>query len=353
MKSKRIRAICALTVFLGILVSCVPAPAGIPPQESYPPAEESSHTAESTNKDIENKEETTEEAPGMISSYIDKLRDPFVLEHNGVYYAYGTGWKAYKTLNGSLDGFWAPLGVVVQSPEDAQKDFWAPEVYEYNGAFYMFTTYYSRSRSHRGCSVFRADTPAGPFVEISSGHVTPNGWDAIDGSLYIDGDGTPWMVFVHEWTSMPNGIGAMTAAKMSDDLTHFISEPIQLFLASDAPWAKSGVTDGCFMYECENGELIMLWSSFDSHGYAVGIARSDNGGLDGNRTHDKDPLFSKKIYPEYDGGHPMVFTSIGGKKYLSIHSPNTATTIRNEKPVFIPFTEKDGKLILDLSENNE
>jgi GH43 family beta-xylosidase len=292
-----------------------------------------------------------EEDVRMVETYIDKLRDPFVLEHNGKYYMYGTGWKCYVSMLSTMSGTWIPLGCVVETPEDAQKDYWAPEVYKYNGEFYMFTTYYSKTTKHRGCSVFKSSIPDGPFKEISNGHVTPADWDAIDGTLYIDGEGQPWMVFVHEWTSMPGSIGAMAAAKMSDDLTHFISEPIQLFLASDAPWARSGVTDGCFMYECENGELIMLWSSFDSHGYAVGIARSDNGKLDGNWTHDAEPLYSKKIYGGYDGGHPMVFTALNGHKYIAMHSPNSPDGTRKEKPVLIPFHEENGKIVLHIGNN--
>ncbi len=282
----------------------------------------------------------------MIVSYIDKLRDPFILEHNGKYYAYGTGWHCYKTMRSTLDGTWIALGCVVEAPEDAKKDYWAPEVYRYKDGFYMFTTYCSAKSSLRGCSVFFSTLPEGPFKEISDGHVTPSEWECIDGSLYIDTDGQPWMVFVHEWTSMPDKIGSIAVAKMSDDLTHFISEPIELFRANDAPWSNSGVTDGCFLYRCKSGELLMLWSSFDKFGYAVGVARSDNGRPDGVWTNDPQPLYSKKLYPEYDGGHPMLFTSIEGQLYMAIHSPNSPVGVRKERPVFIAVEESGTDLIL-------
>ena len=159
----------------------------------------------------------------MIVSQIPQLRDPCILLEDGVYYAYGTGWVCYKNTSGDLAGEWKSLGRVVTVPEDATDCYWAPEVHKYNGAFYMFTTYKSSKNGHRGCTVLRADRPEGPFVEISDGHVTPSDWDAIDGTLYVDEEGTPWMIFVHEWTSTPDGIGRMAAAKMSDDLSKFIS----------------------------------------------------------------------------------------------------------------------------------
>lgn len=279
-----------------------------------------------------------------IETSVERLRDPCVLVENGTYYMYGTGWKCYKNTSGRLDGDWECLGVVANIPEDAVADHWAPEVHKYNGGYYMFTTYRSEKRGMRGCCVMRSDSPEGPFVEISDGHVTPDEWDAIDATLYVDEKGHPWMVFVHEWTCMPNKIGRMAAAKLSEDLTRLVSEPIDLFGAKDAPWAVNGVTDGCWMYRTEGGELLMLWSNWDKYGYCVGVARSDNGRLDGHWIHEEKPLFSKGEDGRYDGGHGMIFTDTDGQKYLSIHSPNSSRADRPEKPVFIPIREKNERL---------
>ena len=283
----------------------------------------------------------------IIETSVEQLRDPCVLVENGVYYMYGTGWRCYKNTSGRLDGEWEYLGVIVDIPEDAVADHWAPEVHKYNGKYYMFTTYKSKRRGMRGCCVMRSDSPEGPFKEISDGHVTPDAWDAIDATLYVDEKGQPWMVFVHEWTCMPNKIGRMAAARMSDDLTHLVSEPIDLFGAMDAPWATRGVTDGCWMYRTEGGELLMLWSNWDKYGYCVGVARSDNGMPDGRWIHEENPLFTKGEEGSYDGGHGMIFTDTDGQKYLSIHSPNTPKAGRHEKPIFIPIQEKNERLYIE------
>ena len=286
----------------------------------------------------------------MITTTIPCLRDPFIVVEDNAYYAYGTGWHCYKNSGDDLTGPWEDLGEVAQlkNPADAGDQHWAPEVHKYKGAYYMFTTYNSLSRGRRGCTVLKSDTPEGPFVEISDGHVTPAEWDAIDGTLYVDPDGQPWMVFVHEWVSMPGGIGSFAAAKLSDDLTHFISEPFELFKANDFEWTNSGITDGCWMYTTKSGELLMTWSNFCDEGYAVAMVRSSNGRLDGRWTHES-LLYKRSMTAEnrYDGGHAMTFTDRKGQMYLSFHSPNGLQGERREVPVFLAVREENDRLVWD------
>ena len=283
----------------------------------------------------------------MIVSSIKQLRDPAVLVENGVYYVYGTNWVCYRNTSGSLAGEWEDLGIVAEKPDESDNNYWAPEVHKYKGTYYMFTTYHSKITNHRGCTIMKSDSPEGPFVEITNGHITPHDWDSIDATFYVDEDGQPWMVFVHEWTSTDDGIGRMAAAKLSDDLTRFISEPIELFRADDPSWSRAQVTDGCWMHKTSDGQLLMIWSNSDSAGYCVGIARSSNGKVDGEWTQDDELLYSKNMQMQYDGGHGMIFYDTDGQMYLSIHSPNRIIDDRKETPVFIPLKEENGTLVWD------
>lgn len=286
----------------------------------------------------------------MIISKIEQLRDPFIVVENGTYYAYGTGWVCYKNTSGSLAGDWECLGQVAVDPADVDGCRWAPEVHRYGGKFYMFTTYLSSVTGHRGCVILSSDKPEGPFVAITGHAVTPTDWDCIDGTFYVDKAGQPWMVFVHEWTSTDDGCGRMAAAKLSEDLTHFVSEPVELFRADDPVWARGKVTDGCFLYPAKDGQLLMIWSNWDDAGYCVGIARSADGGpmygaVDGHWTQDETLLYSKNMTGEYDGGHGMLFTDTDGQLYLSMHSPNNPADGRKETPVFLPLKEENGTLV--------
>ena len=284
----------------------------------------------------------------IIESQVTLQRDPYILVEDGIYYMYGTKWICRKNISGSLAGEWTDLGVCVTVPENAAGCYWAPEVHKYEGKYYMFTTYLADDTNLRGCSIFMSKHPEGPFVEISNGQVTPKTWDSIDGTFYVDEEGQPWMVFVHEWTSTDDGIGRMCAAKLSDDLTHFISEPIELFRADDPSWTDQCVTDGCFMYKCADGTLLMIWSNDYAYGYCVGIARSDNGRIDGNWTQDDELLYSKEMTGEYEGGHAMIFTDVDGQMYLSLHAPDNLGGGRPEKPIFVPIREENSTLVWDV-----
>ena len=218
----------------------------------------------------------------------------------------------------------------------------------YNGAFYLLATYYSSKTQHRGATILRADSPEGPFVEITDGTLTPDQWDCIDATLYIDPDEQPWLVFVHEWTCTPDHVGTMAAAKLSSDLTRLISEPVELFRGDEPAWATGKITDGCFMYTTRAGRLLMLWSNFGEGGYCEAIARSDNGRLDGKWRHEEKPLFARGMAGDFDGGHGMIFTDADGQSYLCLHAPNSPTPERREMPILIPVHEEGDTLACDF-----
>lgn len=254
-------------------------------------------------------------------------RDPFILLYDKHYYLYRTRNGKIECLIGEDLEHWSEPVVVYDPPGDFHgiKDlFWAPECHHYKGMFYIFTSVYSKTYNHRVISVYRADNPLGPFEDIAGGCVSPKDWDAIDGTLYIDEEKQPWMVFVHEWTSCPDKIGGMVAAKLSEDFTHFISEPMELFRANDPLWTDNAITDGPYMYKTD-GHLYMIWSNFTpNNGYAVALAESENGRLDGKWLHRAEPIFQKGRLPHYltDGGHGSLFLDKMGQLRVVLHGPN-------------------------------
>ena len=326
------------------------APESVTETESQPESESTAETEPVETTPI------IEKAEGdvRVTSNLTGVRDPFVLNWQGTYYLYATGWRMSVNESGDLENGWSELRTdVVEVPEDCIGDQWAPEVHEYNGSLYMFTTYKSSKNDHRGCAIFKSDTPEGPFTLWSDGTITPDDWDAIDGTLYVDPDGQPWMIFVHEWVSTDDGIGRFAAAKLSDDLKTFVSEPIELFRADDAEWSRNPVTDGCFMYRTAEGRLLMLWSSWDSYGYSVWIAKKSTGTVEGQWKHETQAIYSKSMFGDYDGGHASLFRDNEGRLYASMHSPNAAADDgTRETAVFIPLKEERSTLKWDLEPRN-
>ena len=277
-----------------------------------------------------------------------RVRDPFVLKYDGVWYMYGTGLKqdGYGCVYSTDLKNWSKP-VRVYEPEgacDGEGDWWAPECHYYNGNFYLFATYRSAETGKRGVGIFRSPDPLGPFEIITDGHITPKESDSIDGTLYVDEDGQPWMIYVGEWTSSEDGIGTMMAAKLSDDLTSFISEPILLFRAKEENSKNGFVTDGPCLYKTKGGRLIMLWSNFTESGYSVLVASSSSGRIDGKWRQQPGELY-KATEKHGDGGHAMLFTDDSGELIMSIHSPNMETDENPTTAIFIPVEDTGDTLI--------
>ena len=287
-----------------------------------------------------------------------QIRDPFlVTDHeNATYYLFGstdadvwgtaaTGFDCYRSADlheweGPIpafrpsEGFWA------------DRQFWAPEVHEFNGRWYMLATFKSET-ARRGTQILVADQPAGPFVPWSNGPVTPREWECLDGTLFIDESGSPWIVYCHEWVQIMDG--EIVAQRLTADLRATQGEPVVLLSASQAPWARrlrhpqlpehvsAYVTDGPSLYRLESGTLLMLWSSMGDDGYALGISRSESGTILGPWTHDEVPLWPK------DGGHGMVATTLTGELKLVLHAPNETP---RERAVLTPLAVTDQELRL-------
>ncbi len=273
------------------------------------------------------------------------IRDPFVVpvaaEHK--YYLYGTTgsncWSGTPTgfdvwAGGDLEHWEGPFPAFRPDPDFwADRNFWAPEVHAYRGRYYMFASFKS-AEARRGTQVLVADSPLGPFKPHSDGPVTPGAWECLDGTLYVDPRGDPWLVFCHEWVQVHDG--EMCALRLAPDLSRAASAPELLFHASDAPWVlglegqQDYVTDGPFLHTAGTGELLMLWSSFSQTGYTLGVARSAAGGILGPWAQDREPLYRD------DGGHGMLFTTFDGQLMLAVHKPNLSP---QERPIFVPVND--------------
>ena len=280
------------------------------------------------------------------------IRDPFVLTYDGKYYMYGTGaahngYGCY--VSEDLENWSGPYTVFSADSDpdfDGIGDYWAPECHYYKGSFYLFATYKSKDTEFRGTGIFKADNPLGPFELISNGHVTPKYRDCIDGTLYVDEDGQPWIIYVNEWTCNDDGIGEMAASKLTEDLSQRVGVPKVLFAANNHVWTDEHVTDGPFLYKTKDGRLIMLWSNVSDKGYAVGVAWSDNNKVDGNWYHQPVALYQKGTYYEYNGGHAMLFEDLNGQLTMALHSPNGSTPERPTAAMFIPVKDTGDTVVI-------
>jgi beta-xylosidase len=284
-----------------------------------------------------------------------RVHDPFIVAHQPTktYYLYTAGGPrqgldrsgvvTYKSKNlreweGPFVVFTVPDGIWANPSHGV----WAPEVHEYKGRFYLFATLHNndailstppqvwRTNHLRGSIVAASDSPAGPFQVLkSSGPHPPTNFMTLDGTLYVDPEGQPWMVYAHEWIQVIDG--TMEAISLKGDLSDTIGEPIHLFKASDAPWINAErkpstkqnqyVTDGPQLYRTKTGKLMMLWASYDRDGYVETIARSRSGTLQG-------PWEQLEPLVRGDSGHGMLFKTFEGQWMLVLHHPFGKPTTR-------------------------
>ncbi|MEG3163354.1 glycoside hydrolase family 43 protein [Sphingomonas sp. PB2P19] len=223
------------------------------------------------------------------------------------------------------------LAFVLPDKVWAKAGSWAPEVHAWKGKWYLFTTFHdsaspigvngTRTTYRRGTVLAVADRVDGPYTLVRGGEpIVSKDLMTLDGSLYVDPKGKPWLVYAHEWWQTT--VGTMEAIPLTDDLAA-AGPPRLLFRANAAPWVVGQkqpdgdtvfVTDGPELYRSKTGKLLMLWSSYGKKGYVEAQARSTSGDLAG-------PWEQLGTLVERDSGHGMLFHTFDGKLMMIVHRP--------------------------------
>lgn len=268
------------------------------------------------------------------------IRDPFILFEDEKYYMYGTRGENFGQKTGGFDVYvstdlenWSePIECFNSDKYNMNTNVnWAPEVHKYKDNYYMFATF-TKPNGLRGTYILKGDSPLGEFKPHSNGAVTPEEWECLDGTFYIDKNGNPFIIFCHEHTQIIDG--TICYAGLNDDLTALTGEVVTMFTGSEPFYIKKApddghfVTDGPFMYRSKTDELFMLWSTFINHQYAECLVKFNDGELNMNFTHSA-PLIDD------DGGHGMIFKD-DENIYLTFHTPNKSLY---ERPKFVKIKD--------------
>lgn len=202
------------------------------------------------------------------------LADPFILLHDGIYYAYGTHsadgievWCSKDLKHWEIPGGnTSPLLALDKKDTWGDKWFWAPEVYFINHKFYM---YYSAD-THLCVAV--SDSPCGPFKQAEQKPM----WDeeSIDGSLFIDDDGKAYFFFVRF-----NDGNNIWVAEMNDDYLTFDMNTLHHCVHVSQKWEEvwPRVNEGPFILKHDQTYyLTYSANSYESQYYGIGCATATN-----------------------------------------------------------------------------
>lgn len=294
--------------------------------------------------------------------------DPFIYyeEETGVFYLYGTtrkytGREAFDYYYSTDLVNWTAGGVCME-PADGDwctDRLWAPEVYKIDGKYYM---YYTAAKGTSGVlhgSVAVSDSPGGPFTNYISEEVNGkkaifnfgNTFPTIDGSLFIDDNGSMYYYFVRDQIGDNKSSGGTNTTVRSTlwgvelENPYTIkegAEPVKLTEVGRSTLEESGAytqkwerqqglwNEGPFLLK-HNGTYYLTYSAnfWGSPYYSVGYATSDS------------PLgtYSKSENAQIMGiepgnesnwdyfigtGHAM-FLTVGKDNYIVYHTlmPNT------------------------------
>lgn len=323
------------------------------------------------------------------------MGDPFVLlASDGKYYMYGTG-------GGAKDGFatyssadlvdWKYEGqVFTGNTKDSWSihSFWAPEVFERNGKYYMFYSAQWRDNPTHEKENFRigvavADKPTGPFKDLFNRPIFDPGYPIIDADVYFGDDGRRYLYYsracykhpveseISKWAKKKGWYNEIEESwvygvELKPDFSGVIGKPVLLLRPPvkmndpQSAWESRSVTahevnrrwtEGSLTFK-HNGTYYIMYSAnfFGGQYYAVGYATGKSP-LGPFTKAANNPVLQKNT--DKGGvvsgtGHNSITYSPDGKEMFCVYHARTKAT-GDQRMVFIDRMKilKDGKLIVE------
>lgn len=323
------------------------------------------------------------------------VREPFVLvdQATQTYFLYveSDTSRSEESRSGTIVyqskdlRWWSTPTTVYRVPDTGWADPTAgarsPAVHRYRGKYYLITTQQNPSTviaaaqrapapgDYDGDSVWQhqtarasviavADSPLGPFVDLNpESPVTDPSLMTLDGSLHVDPDGTPWLVFAQDWAQKPDA--PMAAVRLTSDLSRAAAPPIWLFKGKSAPWYDDPIagappgrslvndlqgppyaTEAPRVYRTPGRRLVMLWSSYRRRftEYVQTQALSRTGNIAGP-WEQLEPLVTG------NEGHGMVFRTFDGRLMLILHTHHDDPSASRAELVEVDVTDEGVKVL--------
>jgi xylan 1,4-beta-xylosidase len=245
--------------------------------------------------------------------------DPSVIRVGADFYAVATagGWAPIYTIMKSRDAVnWDAVGTVFErAPDWAADDFWAPELVEHRGRYFVYYT--ARKKNGPLCvAVASADSPTGPYKD--HGPLVCQEIGSIDAATAVDTNGDLYLLWKEDGNSR-NRPTPIYAQRLDDDGVTLRGEPREL-IRNDVPW-EGGVVEGPFVLR--HGEYFYLFYSGNACcgrgcDYALGVARSRSilGPWEKNPANPILPANSAWKCP----GHGSIVADRMGREYLLYHA---------------------------------
>ncbi|MGB3066276.1 glycoside hydrolase family 43 protein [Sphingobacterium thalpophilum] len=265
--------------------------------------------------------------------------DPTIFYYKGYYYLYGTngdadslkGFKVYRSAD--LHHWTGPIGAnagfaLISKDVFGTVGFWAPQVWEENGRFYMAYT------ANENIAIAESDSPIGPFKQETAKPIIAEG-KQIDPFVFVDKDEKKYLFHVR----LTDG-NRIFIAELKDDYSGIKEETLKECLHAEHGWENSAavtwtVSEGPTIQRF--GELYYMFYSandFRNPDYAVGVAVAKQvygpwTKLEGN------PFLSRRNSGFSGTGHGDLFRS-GEQWYYVCHTHYSNSQVAPRRTAIIP-----------------
>ncbi len=223
-----------------------------------------------------------------INPVYDKyLADPFVLHHEGNYYAYGTapaspqGWQ-FPVLHSTDLIHWQEIGWALQ-PVQGGANFWAPEVAYQSGTFYMYYSADGVKGSSHQLRVATSRSPSGPF-EDSGQVLIPDDPFTIDAHPFQDRDGQWYLYYARDFLTLDgdNRVGTGIVVDRLLDMVTLEGNP-QIVIRPHADWQlfqpQRSIYGGIYDWHTIEGPAVRLHNNKYFCFYSGGAWEQENYGV--------------------------------------------------------------------------
>lgn len=327
-----------------------------------------------------------------------ELGDPFVLYNGGTYYMYGTGKatdRGFSAYSSKDLVNWKPEGKVYaydnkngwsdpNTPWDGA--YWAPEVYEVKGKFYLFYSAQWKVNPAKEMENFKigvavADKPTGPFVDLAPKPLFDPGYPIIDANVFVDTDGKSYLYYSRAAYKHPVESEVASQARkngkykeieeswvygveLKADFSGVKGEPVLLLRPpvklkdKQSAWESLSVTtgevnrrwtEGSVTFKKDDIYYIMYSANhFGGEHYAVGYATSSSP-LGPFKKSEDNPILHKNTNRGgivSGTGHNSIVYSPNGKEMFCVYHGRTIAT-GSERVVFIDRMKvENGKIVV-------
>ncbi|MBE5768835.1 MAG: hypothetical protein E7333_04480 [Clostridiales bacterium] len=212
------------------------------------------------------------------------VADPFIVPYEGRYYCFSTGGHRFDVKYTTRFRRWKTASslTALRGTAWSTQHHWAPEVYQYNGKWVMLFSAQMGADYDLRVSMAFADKITGPYTDPGDKPFLDPGYNVIDASLFVDDDGTPYLLFVRDCSE--NYVGFYQCShtygvRLTEDLSAMVGEPVCLTVP-DTPWEKKSSpvlwNEGVFIRK-HDGKYYLYYSAnaYNTGDYAVGVAVSD------------------------------------------------------------------------------